>query len=90
MNRVVVTALAAITPLGNDVQTSWENLLAGKSGIGKVTKPGLAIPPGEWAINPVPRRMIQQALASVLSESDIQNSAFTVVISIPDGEERAK
>jgi len=37
MNRVVVTALAAITPLGNDLESSWENLVAGKSGIGKVT-----------------------------------------------------
>ena len=37
MKRVVVTALAAITPLGNDLETSWENLLAGKSGIGPVT-----------------------------------------------------
>jgi 3-oxoacyl-[acyl-carrier-protein] synthase II len=37
MNRVVVTALAAITPLGNDLDSSWTNLLAGKSGIAKVT-----------------------------------------------------
>ena len=37
MKRVVVTALAAITPLGNDLETSWTNLLAGKSGIAKVT-----------------------------------------------------
>jgi len=37
MNRVVVTALAAITPLGNDLESSWENLLAGKSGIATVT-----------------------------------------------------
>ncbi|MEF2145793.1 MAG: beta-ketoacyl-ACP synthase II [Desulfovibrionaceae bacterium] len=37
MNRVVVTSLAAITPLGNDLDTSWENLLAGKSGIGPIT-----------------------------------------------------
>lgn len=37
MKRVVVTAVAAITPIGNDLQTSWENLLAGKSGIGPVT-----------------------------------------------------
>lgn len=36
MKRVVVTALAAITPLGNDLESSWENLLAGKSGIAKV------------------------------------------------------
>jgi len=37
MKRVVVTALATITPLGNDLETSWTNLLAGKSGIAKVT-----------------------------------------------------
>ncbi len=38
MNRVVVTAAEAITPLGNDLKTSWDNLLAGKSGIGPITK----------------------------------------------------
>jgi 3-oxoacyl-[acyl-carrier-protein] synthase II len=38
MNRVVVTSVAAVTPLGNDVETSWQNLLAGKSGIGQITK----------------------------------------------------
>lgn len=38
MNRVVVTSIAAITPIGNDVETSWQNLLAGKSGIGPITK----------------------------------------------------
>ena len=35
--RVVVTALSAITPLGNDLETSWTNLCAGKSGIGPLT-----------------------------------------------------
>lgn len=35
--RVVITGLAAISPLGNDYVTSWENLLAGKSGIGPIT-----------------------------------------------------
>ncbi|WP_207261712.1 beta-ketoacyl-ACP synthase II [Desulfovibrio sp. Huiquan2017] len=38
MNRVVVTSVAAVTPLGNDAETSWQNLLAGKSGIGRITK----------------------------------------------------
>ncbi|MCJ2164911.1 MULTISPECIES: beta-ketoacyl-ACP synthase II [unclassified Pseudodesulfovibrio] len=38
MNRVVVTSVAAVTPLGNDAESSWQNLLAGKSGIGKITK----------------------------------------------------
>ena len=38
MNRVVVTSVAAVTPLGNDAETSWTNLLAGKSGIGPITR----------------------------------------------------
>ncbi|QRX64801.1 beta-ketoacyl-ACP synthase II [Dysgonomonadaceae bacterium zrk40] len=37
LKRVVVTGLGAITPLGKDVQTTWENALAGKSGAGPIT-----------------------------------------------------
>jgi 3-oxoacyl-[acyl-carrier-protein] synthase II len=36
--RVVVTGLAAITPIGNDLATSWSNLLKGISGIGTITQ----------------------------------------------------
>jgi 3-oxoacyl-[acyl-carrier-protein] synthase II len=35
---VVVTGLGATTPLGGDVPTFWENLLAGKSGVSKMTE----------------------------------------------------
>ncbi|MEO7299313.1 MAG: beta-ketoacyl-ACP synthase II [Verrucomicrobiota bacterium] len=35
--RVVITGLGAVSPLGNDLQTSWNNLLAGKCGIEKIT-----------------------------------------------------
>ena len=37
LKRVVVTGLGAITPLGNDVATTWEAALAGKSGAGPIT-----------------------------------------------------
>ncbi len=35
--RVVVTGLSAITPLGNDLQTTWDRLVAGESGIDSIT-----------------------------------------------------
>ncbi len=37
-NRVVVTGIGAITPVGNDAITSWENIKKGMSGIGPITK----------------------------------------------------
>lgn len=38
MLRVVVTGLGAITPLGNNVDEFWNNIVAGKSGAGELTK----------------------------------------------------
>ncbi|MGN6358476.1 MAG: beta-ketoacyl-ACP synthase II [Novosphingobium sp.] len=38
MRRVVVTGLGLVTPLGADVETAWKNILAGKSGAGKITR----------------------------------------------------
>src|ERR671920_169643 len=38
MRRVVVTGLGLVTPLGGDVETSWKNILASKSGAGPITR----------------------------------------------------
>ena len=38
MERVVITGMGAITPVGNDVPTFWESLKTGKCGIGPITK----------------------------------------------------
>src|SRR5437868_8544361 len=35
--RVVITGLGVVSPLGNDVDTFWKNLVAGQCGIGKIT-----------------------------------------------------
>lgn len=37
IRRVVVTGMGAITPVGNSVQDSWQNLIVGKNGIGEIT-----------------------------------------------------
>jgi len=35
--RVVITGLGIVSPVGNDVRTAWDNILAGNSGIGPIT-----------------------------------------------------
>ena len=36
--RVVITGIGAVSPLRNDAETTWENAVAGKSGIGPLTR----------------------------------------------------
>lgn len=55
-------------------------------GIGQVTKPGLAVAVGQPAINPVPRNMIEQAVATVFPA----DQGLRLTLSIPDGEQRAE
>ena len=53
----------------------------GGEGIGRVTKPGLQVPVGNAAINPVPRMMIENAVREITGN----NSGAKVVISVPNG-----
>lgn len=81
-----------------------EIVIKGGKGVGMVTKPGLSIPVGEAAINPVPRRMISEAVMEAVKESyelrvkslelkskeRIDLKTLEVTISVPNGEELAK
>ncbi|MEM4733729.1 MAG: cobalt-precorrin-5B (C(1))-methyltransferase CbiD [Candidatus Bathyarchaeia archaeon] len=58
----------------------------GDKGVGVVTKPGLPVPVGESAINPVPRSMIVAAVKEALPKG----KGAEVVISVSEGEEVAK
>lgn len=60
--------------------------IKGGKGVGIVTKCGLAVPVGEYAINPVPRRMIYQEVHKYVP----QGKGAEVIISVPQGEELAK
>jgi cobalt-precorrin-5B (C1)-methyltransferase len=57
----------------------------GGKGVGRVTKPGLGIPIGAAAINPVPSMMIKAAALEIAGEL-IKTRGITVVISVPLGE----
>ncbi|MFP3510215.1 cobalt-precorrin-5B (C(1))-methyltransferase [Peribacillus sp. SIMBA_075] len=82
------------THLAHIISTvSWSDvpgiILDGGIGVGRVTKPGLPVPVGEAAINPVPRKMILTTVQQTLEEFKI-NRGVKVVISVPAGEEIAK
>lgn len=63
--------------------------LRGK-GVGLVTQPGLQIPVGEPAINPVPRRMMERAINEVLEEGDLSpDTGFDLEIGCENGEDIA-
>jgi cobalt-precorrin-5B (C1)-methyltransferase len=62
----------------------------GGIGVGRVTKPGLPVPVGMAAINPVPRKMLREAVEEVLNRYELSGRGVRVVVSVPDGEEIAK
>jgi len=76
-NGALITAAVCWTG-GNEIE------YAAGEGVGTVTKPGLAIPPGEPAINPVPRRMIAAAVR------EATDRGVRVTIAVPGGEGLAR
>lgn len=60
-------------------------------GVGLVTRPGLPVPPGEPAINPVPRKILQQVINRAwLDLFPGRPLRLAVTIYVPDGEELAR
>ena len=63
--------------------------ISGGPGVGRVTKPGLDVPPGEPAINPGPRRMITAAVGEALHDHG-RAQAVEIEVFVPAGEEIAR
>jgi cobalt-precorrin-5B (C1)-methyltransferase len=61
-------------------------IISGGTGVGVVTRPGLAVAPGKPAINPVPEMMIRNSVHEALTV----NNGVEIVISVADGAELAK
>lgn len=60
--------------------------IRGGEGVGIVTRPGLALPVGEYAINPTPRKMIMKEISEIFPGE----KGLEVIISVPDGEALAR
>lgn len=71
--------VAQVTPGGSGIR------FAAGPGVGTVTKPGLPIPPGEPAINPVPREMMRGQVEELAAQYG-QPEDVEITISIPGGE----
>jgi cobalt-precorrin-5B (C1)-methyltransferase len=78
-NLAEIVAIVRLAPAGTGVR-----FRAGP-GVGTVTRPGLSLAPGEPAINPVPRRMMQEAIGEVAAARGAAPDA-EIEISIPGGE----
>jgi cobalt-precorrin-5B (C1)-methyltransferase len=62
---------------------SGQAILRAGAGVGLITRPGLEVPPGKWALNPVPRRMIAENLA--LAGCGADGRPWLVTIGIDGG-----
>ena len=72
------------------VRGEYEILVTGGEGVGTVTKPGLAVPVGRPAINPVPMEMILAAVKEAIFEAGQQNVSLNIEIIVPKGRELAE
>jgi cobalt-precorrin-5B (C1)-methyltransferase len=82
-----VTLVMRRTGRGED--TGPQIAIRGGEGVGRVTKPGLEVEPGQPAINPGPRKMITAAIKDVLGEK-YRNCAITSEIFVPRGKNLAE
>ncbi len=80
-----VTNGAEIIAKINLIDTLDQVLIKGGKGVGIVTAPGLQVPIGKHAINPVPMKMIEESVREMLPSGGVM-----IEVSVPNGEDLAK
>lgn len=84
--------IGATVSVSEETRPSTEEprvIIRGGIGVGRITKPGLEMPPGEPAINSGPRRMIHHAIRQVMGPK-IRPMTIEVEIFVPEGEALAR
>ncbi len=88
-----VTNKAEIIALVEEQEPGSEDeqvIIDGGPGVGRVTKPGLAVAVGRAAINPVPEKMIRRAVLEAMVESKERHCRLRISICVTDGEKLAE
>src|SRR5919108_6554773 len=81
--------ICSTVSFNNNNKNAGQINIEGGKGVGRVTKPGLGLEIGKAAINPMPMKMLEQAVRQVASDQ-LKNQGVNIVISVPKGEEIAK
>lgn len=81
--------IGAKVEISDKASSIAEIRITGGQGVGRVTKPGLEVAPGNAAINAGPQKMIRQAVTDVLN-SHYRNASVSIEIFVPKGRDLAK
>lgn len=84
-NAPAAAAAASGSGAPGDAQAFPPIRIDGGPGVGRVTLPGLPVPVGAAAINPVPRQQMEWALRHALSTRPGPRRPLTALVSVPEG-----
>lgn len=94
--RIVATVVESALPVdGAELADPGNIIIKGGPGVGRITLPGLPVPVGQAAINPVPRQQISFALRAqecghIHGAANSAKTLLTVFVSVPQGIELAQ
>jgi len=88
-HKAEIGAMVSLRPSPETGPERMDTVIEGGTGVGRVTKPGLEVSPGQPAINPGPCRMIREAVEEILVPLGFSGTV-TVEVFVPKGERLAE